>query len=324
MRKLTEDFIGTCQWCLGEYKVNGRQKMTLHGYLRPGHGFVIGQCHGVGHAPFEYENELTHKFLSQMIEESAKLDKMIKKIDGGLRKIANSSYREEGKRDRYYRDDTPQFLFPGDRMFDHAVKVLRANLTAALNFNNKSITHYEEMLANWTRGKIVGIDSPATGKTRELRDGYSAEDAEKKADLTAKRAERDAKPGKLMISVFALFAYPPRITDDSPESEALWKARYDKKAAAEKAFKDAVKAVAKKRYPGKIWVGAGYGGDIEHAYRRAGRPLDAASSSIEVTTFKPEWQYLDEVLAAFPHAVKSEEKNGKEIKIILSLEDFMV
>lgn len=324
MRKLTEDFIGTCQCCLGEYKVTSAAVMTLHGYKRPGFGYTLGRCTGAGHDPFEYSCELTKKIILSMQDDADKMSKNLQSIDAGkIKKVPNPQFKPEGKRDRYYQEGTPEFFVPGDNLFEHRLSVLRVNIANELGYLNDTIRHYQGRVDNWTRLGVIGIDSPATGKTRVMRDAYSAEDQEKRDALDAARAERDAKPGKLMISIFAQFAYPTAIGRDvSPEAEAAWRANMDKKHQAEKAFKEAVKAVAKKRWPGKIWVGAGYGSDIEREFRRAGRPLDETRRSTEVINIKPEWQYLDEILAAFPNAIKHEEKNGKDIKLFLSFDEF--
>jgi hypothetical protein len=324
MRKLTEDFIGTCQCCLGEYKVSSAAVMTLHGYKRPGFGYVLGRCTGAGHTPFEYSCELTKKVIQSMQADATKMVKNIASIDAGkIKKVPNPSYKPEDKRDRYYDATTAEFLFPGDNLFEHRLSVIRVNIANELKYLNDTIRYYEGRVDNWTRLGIIGIDSPATGKTRIMRDAYSAEDQEKRDALDTVRAERDAKPGKLMISIFEQFSYPTSIGRDvSPEAEATWRANMDKKHQAEKAFKEAVKAVAKKRWPGKIWVGAGYGSDVESEFRRAGRPLDISHRSTEVINIKPEWHYLDEILAAFPNAIKREEKNGKEVKLFLSFNDF--
>jgi len=45
---------GTCPCCFGSYKLKpGRRelRMTLHGYRRPGCGYVVGNCPGINFAP---------------------------------------------------------------------------------------------------------------------------------------------------------------------------------------------------------------------------------------------------------------------------------
>jgi hypothetical protein len=41
-----------CQICAGSFKTTKDGKMVNHGYKRPGWGYIVGGCYGVGHAPF--------------------------------------------------------------------------------------------------------------------------------------------------------------------------------------------------------------------------------------------------------------------------------
>lgn len=41
-----------CQICCGTQAIDARGDLMHHGYARPGVGFIIGDCYGVGHKPF--------------------------------------------------------------------------------------------------------------------------------------------------------------------------------------------------------------------------------------------------------------------------------
>lgn len=49
---------GTCPACFRNVKMRDG-KMVLHGYERPGYGYTIGQCFGVGYEPYERSPEGT-------------------------------------------------------------------------------------------------------------------------------------------------------------------------------------------------------------------------------------------------------------------------
>ncbi len=317
MRKMTEDFIGVCQWCLGEYKVTNKHEITLHGYQRPGHGFVIGRCNGVGHQPFEYAKDLTEEHLSLMVRDSDKLAAKIARIDAGeVKRVPNSEFRPEGKRDKYYNETTPEYLVPGDRLFDYRLKVIHTNLMNAKRWIDETIDYYRNMCANWSQGKIVGIDVPATGKMKVLRDAYSAEDANRQKQTTDAKAARDAKPGKLMINVYSHIPYP-----DQTDDEDKWREGITAMYAAEKKFRDTVKIIAKPRFPGKIWVGDGDRSEVERMERKTGFKTERRSR-IEAVAIKPEWHYLDDVLAKYPDAHKVMSPNGKEVRLWMSIDEF--
>lgn len=63
---------GTCQCCFGDFKAlpkKGEYRIALHGYQRPGYGYIIGRCMGENHLPFEGSCEQTKKF-KKMLEDS--------------------------------------------------------------------------------------------------------------------------------------------------------------------------------------------------------------------------------------------------------------
>jgi hypothetical protein len=58
---------GSCQGCFKQQKTrDGR--LVLHGYKRPGHGYIIGNCWGHGYAPFEVSCERTKEFIAKALK----------------------------------------------------------------------------------------------------------------------------------------------------------------------------------------------------------------------------------------------------------------
>lgn len=57
----TTKFTGTCQGCFATHSLIGGV-LVHHGYRRPGVGYIIGDCAGVGDQPYEISCELTKSF----------------------------------------------------------------------------------------------------------------------------------------------------------------------------------------------------------------------------------------------------------------------
>lgn len=53
--------VGTCPVCDREYRVQ-KGVMVHHGYERPGHGSIVGDCWAVGREPFEVSCEATKEY----------------------------------------------------------------------------------------------------------------------------------------------------------------------------------------------------------------------------------------------------------------------
>jgi len=61
---------GECQICEGRYKVQ-RGAIALHGYERPGFGFITGRCWGAGQLPYEQSCDALHPYLKMLNERMA-------------------------------------------------------------------------------------------------------------------------------------------------------------------------------------------------------------------------------------------------------------
>lgn len=48
---------GECQICQHRQILDSRGNLVLHGYQRPGHGYIVGDCFGVGHPPWEVSSD---------------------------------------------------------------------------------------------------------------------------------------------------------------------------------------------------------------------------------------------------------------------------
>ena len=58
---------GTCQACFRAQKTRDGL-LVLHGYKRPGYGYIEGRCFGVGFAPFEVSCERTKQFIAGVLK----------------------------------------------------------------------------------------------------------------------------------------------------------------------------------------------------------------------------------------------------------------
>lgn len=80
---------GTCQVCFHRQvaKAPRRSKaeptMVLHGYQRPGWGYINGECPGTREVPFELSCEITKGIRSQVTEQLAATQKRLEKAKTG-------------------------------------------------------------------------------------------------------------------------------------------------------------------------------------------------------------------------------------------------
>lgn len=58
---------GTCQICFRHQQTRAGN-LVLHGYKRPGYGYIVGNCYGHGFAPFEVSCDRTKTFIAQVLQ----------------------------------------------------------------------------------------------------------------------------------------------------------------------------------------------------------------------------------------------------------------
>lgn len=68
-KKQSKFRTGTCQCCFNSQKVSKAdgKLMSLHGYERPGNGYILGECRGQEQQPYEVSCEKTKQFKAEIV-----------------------------------------------------------------------------------------------------------------------------------------------------------------------------------------------------------------------------------------------------------------
>ncbi len=288
MRKQSEDFIGTCQCCLGEYKVSDDYKIALHGYTRPGDGRVNNECLGSGYEPFEYDNALTVMVAAAYRRREIADFEYIQKLQNGQ---VTSLVHRSRKYDYELRKtvEKKEIIHPDHEKWEHTLNLEITTCENDARFQGDMARHLEELIGKWEQKEIIGIDTPPTGKVRFLRDSYDPEQEKRAEEARIKKEERDARPGKLSITFF----WESSNLDEVSKEEV-----------------DQIKSWASQAFPeGKRLVVRGYEFDLPRDIRRFMNP----GRNISVIKLHLDWKYADQVKSIIPEAVTSEEANKKVV-----------
>ncbi len=142
---------GTCQICAGDQAIV-RSKIALHGYERPGHGYIHGRCYGAGELPFEVScDALKHwigklrGYVTSTHDELARLpfiEKLL--IEERVRDSFGHQVYEGGKA------KTKMVLItPLDPRFEPARKTKQHQLESQLRQLDADIKHQTKRLESW-------------------------------------------------------------------------------------------------------------------------------------------------------------------------------
>lgn len=306
-RKVTEDFIGTCQACFGEFKVNeGSHQIVLHGYKRPGHGYIVGNCAGTDHAPFEYDTALTVQIIASHRSAADTSRAYKEKLETGkVTKLIR--YWQDYDRQTFRTIEKQEEVEPGHKHWDSTLRGAIGRAEANITYHTRVANFLQSKVDAWTRGQIVGIDVPATGKTRTFRKAYDPAEEDAANARAAEKAKRDAKPGKLKL----IFYQPsePRDPNGYSGNDRAWREWLDRKDAKEKAYAADIRQWAKANIEGKTMVRPAIGDyDLPRDVRGNG--------DFDVVIVHLPWEYRDEITTMFSTA-RLYENQPKSISYVL-------
>jgi hypothetical protein len=152
--------IGTCAICMRQQVVRGG-RMVLHGYQRPGHGYVIGNCFGVDHQPYETSAEACEAYIPVLKHHREQYQQRLADLNAG--KI--NEFRQTKRNYRTGRDETV-LIQKGDPDFDQVLKAHIKQCGEQIGYINLDLQTMQERIDNWKPGtlrRVEGLPGVAGG-----------------------------------------------------------------------------------------------------------------------------------------------------------------
>jgi hypothetical protein len=138
--------IGTCAIC-SHAQVVRNGVMVNHGYQRPGHGDIVGECFGTGRDPYETSAKACVEYVPHL--EAAKTS-----YEGRLADLTSGKVKKfvETKRNWYTgREITIDF---GTPEFDQRLKSEIANTSQQIKYVIADIVEMRRRITDWTPGTL--------------------------------------------------------------------------------------------------------------------------------------------------------------------------
>lgn len=76
-------YVGCCQICEGQFKLDTAKNMVHHGYKRPGHGYIVGDCMAVGCPAYEQSCEVLKQYTQGLRNTLAAGREYVRKLEAG-------------------------------------------------------------------------------------------------------------------------------------------------------------------------------------------------------------------------------------------------
>jgi len=131
---------GTCGACEGNVKRDARGRMVHHGYQRPGFGYIVGDCLGVGTVPWELSPEGKKKLVGALVHlHLATQDSLRRLKSGEVTEFRDTDYRGKEK-----------VVVKGDPMFPIRLHDAIRSMEAREKSLARDIEDEQKKLAAWT------------------------------------------------------------------------------------------------------------------------------------------------------------------------------
>lgn len=192
-------FVGICQICEAEHKLTTdafpslglygeEHKVVHHGYKRPGHGSIVGDCDGVGCAPYEVSCEQTKAYRLRVAQHRGVVIARIAALNAGeILELHERSWRR-GEAPTVYTPASPEWA----RKLASAIR--EAEGLAA--FLGQEIARLDRMIDAWILRPLRTLEEYEAPK----RDERAAKKAAKAADYQARTEAKIASYRKRLAS----------------------------------------------------------------------------------------------------------------------------
>ena len=226
--------IGNCQICEGDFKIH-LGTMVHHGYKRPGHGYIIGDCGGVNHFPYEVSCELIKSYkagLANLLTE--KKAALVDLEAGKITRISTSRQNYNGQIEKKV------FIAGITSLYTwlDAVQSRNYDLKSTIRQIEADITRMEKRIADWKPQPIRTVEEEqekeqaARNVRKAEREAARVAREEKKAATAAKQAALQAKRDILVEELrteFRTLASQPKTTERDAAVRDLCDKVYSKK-----------------------------------------------------------------------------------------------
>jgi hypothetical protein len=166
-QKVSTRYIGWCPVCQRDIKVRSRM-LVHHGYQRPGVGYIVGDCPGVGYEPFELGTEAADAYRANYVRPNIDaLERNLRvlespegppwlhfeRYDFDARRIAYTRGRPELiKLTRAEAEELAGRVPYYDRekySWDRRLRIAIAQVESQLDFWGKELARIEGLIAAW-------------------------------------------------------------------------------------------------------------------------------------------------------------------------------
>lgn len=188
-------YVGNCQICERDQKLTVDMRMVHHGYTRPGHGNIEGDCPCVGEVPYETSCDRIKSYVKSCRNQLANAQSYLTKIVTG--KVTEFE-TTEGNWGRKLTFKSYSKYVSSPHWFDAELGAVRQRVESQIYFLEQDIAHRDARIAAWKKVPVRTVEEEAAKE--------QAEKDARKTERQAAKAVRDVKKAATRARVEALEA----------------------------------------------------------------------------------------------------------------------
>jgi len=227
-------YVGTCPVCEGEFKLH-RLKMVHHGYKRPGYGEIVGDCPGVGWAPFEMSPDGAVDYLERVLLPALQNSTtwLAKLQSGEVTELRQEIWTPRGEPAKW------KILTPADG-YEFKSELKTRVRTAQHRFDalTRDAERFDNRIRGWverpvrTEQEVLQVQERMTSERRSKIDEARAAKRAKRDALDTKQRAREQEQLDLIKEyrdIFNQLAFESQQRDVSREAKGHWVAMQKRK-----------------------------------------------------------------------------------------------
>lgn len=187
-------YLGCCQICEAEQKLTADRKMVHHGYQRPGHGSIVGDCYGVGELPYELSRDLLPTY--QVGLENAlrgKREYQARLESGAVLELTVEKFRSSNRR----HEMTTITMADDPIAFRYALDSKKSEVRYAIQALEREVSRVQKRHDEWPGVRPVRTIEERAAEEKAAKEARAAERAAARATRDAKKAATKAKQDAL-------------------------------------------------------------------------------------------------------------------------------
>lgn len=189
--ELKTRFLGICPVCQGEFKLtqgggsSEPMRLVHHGYQRPGYGYIVGDCFGVGYMAYQRSAQGCVEYKDAVMDQLTRARKTLADIDSGEAKEAWVKRRSNGKVELVK-------VLSDDPKFNEALRTFRTMVEYEIRDCTREVERMVKLITAWELKPVRTFEELAREKDLQ-KEARKAEREAKRAVAQAKAAELAAK-----------------------------------------------------------------------------------------------------------------------------------